>query len=208
MLHIMPFRLSLQLAAVLMGLAVLTGVSVGFVGTEGFISDARKVIQISAAAALLAAIAPYVAWRWIPALRRMTFPYLGGSWVGEIKFAPETKKDPGKRDVTLEIFHSAFQLRLILHSKESTSRTLVVRAERDDGVNTNRVYYAFRNERKEGYRNPPTSGLPNEYLGLAILRADVAGKPTLRGEYFTDQQRYGTLMLTLKKPNRWWQLWK
>ena len=98
-------------------------------------------------------------------VQRWIFPYLGGRWSGFVKF--QGPQGPEQRDVTLEVKHTLFGLRLILDSAESTSRTLVVQAERDKDFDRYRLYYVYLNERKEG-----AAGVHNRYRGLAIMRVE------------------------------------
>ncbi|WP_449288606.1 Cap15 family cyclic dinucleotide receptor domain-containing protein [Marinibaculum pumilum] len=146
-------------------------------------------------------IVPYAVWRWVSGVQRWIFPYLGGQWSGSLEF--QGPRGTGKREVTLTVRHSLLHIVLILDSAESTSRTLVVHADRDAGINRDRLYYVYLNERKEG-----TPGAGDSYRGLAVLRVEWSGCLALVGDYFTERQGGGTLLLQRSQSHPWWALWK
>ena len=204
MLHLLPIRNLLTIIVALVGLAVLAAVYAGVVGTGNALADIKWIIRWASFMALALLILPYVAWRWLPSLQRMIFPYLGGDWEGELFF--EGAESSGTRKVALTITHSLLKIVLILDSAESTSRTLVVHADRDVGINRDRLYYVYLNERKEGV---PGSG--ERYRGVAVLRIEMSTPSkqlALLGDYFTEQQRSGKLQLRRTQPSPWWALWK
>jgi hypothetical protein len=120
--------------------------------------------------------------------------------VGRIDF--QGAGGTGTRQVALTINHSLLKIMLILDSAESTSRTLVAHAERDAGINRDRLYYVYLNERKEGVR-----GAGERYRGLAVLRVEMA-QATLYGDYFTERQGSGKLRVRRQRPHPWWAVWK
>jgi hypothetical protein len=201
MLHLFPIRRLLSVILALVALAVLAAVYAGIIGTGDAFEDVNWIIRWASFAATCLLTVPYVAWRWIPNLQRFTFPYLGGHWAGELNF--HGPKGPGTRQVTLTISHSLLRIVLILDSDESTSRTLVVHAERDVGVSRDRLYYVYMNERKEG-----VAGGGQRYRGLAVLRAEMSQMPELLGDYFTETQSTGTIRLTRSRSHPWWAVWK
>jgi SMODS-associating 2TM, beta-strand rich effector domain len=201
MLHLLPIRLLLTGSVALFGVAVLAAGYAGLIGTGDTLSDVTRIIRWSSTAALMLMFVPYAAWRWVPRFQRLTFPYLGGEWVGELKFSGSN--GTGVRKVTLNIRHSLLRVVLILDSVESTSRTLAVHAERDVGINRDRLYYIYLNERKEG-----VVGAGERYRGLAVLRVEMDDKARLYGDYFTEKNGNGTISLTLRQPNQWWAIWK
>ena len=201
MLHLLPIRWLFRSVVVLVSTVVLAAVYAGAVGTGDALSDVKWIIRWSSPAALMLVTLPYAAWRWLPSIQRLTFPYLGGVWTGKLTFNSSRGSDT--RDVTLTIRHSVSSIVLILDSAESTSRTLVVHAERDTGLNRDRLYYVYLNERKEGVQ-----GAGDRYRGLAVLRAEVSNRAVLHGDYFTEQMSSGKLRLTRKQSHPWWALWK
>ncbi|MGL4528003.1 MAG: hypothetical protein ACRCUC_13600, partial [Aestuariivirga sp.] len=146
MLHLLPVRLLIKCAVILISFAVLAAVYAGVVGTGDALRDVKWVIRWSSIMALAITLIPYVAWRWMPSVQKFVFPYLGGAWAGELNF--DGPNGSGVRDVKLTVNHSFLKIELILDSAQSTSRTLVVHAERDKGISRDRLYYAYLNERK------------------------------------------------------------
>lgn len=201
MLHLLPVIKILKIFAAAIAIAVVAAVYAGAIGTGNAFSDVSWVIRWSSVAAMALALGPYMAWRWMSFVQSVIFPYLGGSWSGNLTFNGE--KGSGTRDVTLVIRHSFLKVELILDSKESTSRTLVVHAERDAGINRDRLYYVYLNERKEGF---PGGG--DRYRGLAVLRVEKSGHLMLHGDYFTEERGHGELHLKREQPHSWWAIWK
>jgi hypothetical protein len=200
MLHLLPVKRWLTVVITLVGLLVLAGVYAGYIGTGDAIGDAKWIIRGAAPAAVACIIVPYALWRWLPLAQRFTFPYLGGDWKGKLEYTGPN--GTGTRDVTLRIRHSLFGLILVLDSAESTSRTLVVQADRDLGIQANRLYYIYRNERKEG-----VIGAGETYRGYAVLTVEELQKPCLRGTYVTERSGTGTLFFRRRRPNPWIQFW-
>ena len=192
MIHLLPIRL---LIAAITAWVALTFLVLGIspdVGLEKLLLDIRWLY-------LLALVFPFIlcaAWRWFSKFRTFVFPYLGGQWIGSINY--QGSHGCGTRDVCLRIDHTLFTIKLFLESEESTSRTLSVCAHRDSGINRDRLYYVFLNERKEGI-----SKEEGYYRGLAVLRLEP-GNSRLLGDYFTEQQSRGQLILKRQKEHSWW----
>ena len=162
MLHLLPAKWFARAAFVCIAFVVLAASYAGAVGTGDALSDANWVMRWSFTAAVMLMAAPYVAWRWLPGLQRIIFPYLGGEWHGQLEY--EGPNGKGSRSVSLSVRHTFLQVVLVLDSDQSTSRTLVVHAERDSGIKRDRLYYVFLNERKEG-----VLGAGARYRGLAVF---------------------------------------
>lgn len=201
MLHLLPLRYLLTVIVVLIASAVLAAVYAGAVGTGDALADVKSIIRLAPSIALVLMFLPYLAWRWVPSLQRAIFPYLGGEWAGELQF--QSQKGPQTREVTLTINHTLFRVVLILDSAESTSRTLVVHVDRDAGINRDRLYYVYLNERKEG-----VPGAGDRYRGLAVLRVEISNCLALHGDYFTERRGSGKLKLSRRRCHPWWALWK
>jgi hypothetical protein len=201
MLHLLPVRIVLSLIIVLIALIVRAVVYAGMLDTGNDVKDVMTVIRYSSIGTAFLFTAPYVLWRWVPPLQRITFPYLGGKWTGELNF--QGARGYGTREVNLHINHSFLKIKLVLDSSESTSRTLLVHPERDVDINRNRLYYVYLNERKEG-----VAGAGERYRGLAVLRVEMSPRPTLHGDYFTETRSSGTLAMQLKQSHPWWAIWK
>jgi hypothetical protein len=201
MLHLLPIRWLLRFAFGIVGLAVLSAVYAGWIGTGEPTRDALLLLRWSSILALGAIVLVFAAWRWVPPIQRFIFPYLGGRWSGSIRF--EEKGGFQERDITLEIKHTLFGMRLLLDSEQSTSWTLAVHAERDEHFERYRLFYVYLNERKFGF---PGGG--QHYRGLAVIRIELGDQPRLEGNYFTDTDREGTLHLKLEALHPWWKLWR
>lgn len=201
MLHLLPIKWLVRAGVMIISCVVLAASYAGFVDAGHALDDAKWVMRWSSVAAMILTAAPYVLWRWLPSLQRCVFPYLGGEWRGELHY--EGPRGEGTRAVSLTVRHTLMRIVLILDSDESTSRTLVVHAERDSGIRRDRLYYAYLNERKEG-----VPGAGARYRGLAILRIETSKPPMLLGDYFTEQRGVGKLRLEQYQRHPWWVLWK
>ena len=195
MLYLIPIRWLLAVVVVLTGSGVLAlwgshDVSVGVI----------EVFRWAALASLVLALAPCAAWRWLPILQRVIFPYLGGEWKGTLKYAGP--HGSGSRTVKLDIRHTLYRITISLDTKESSSKTLVLYPERNTGVKRHRLYYVYRNERKEGLAGGGTT-----YRGLAILGVEEE-TAEMNGNYFTEQQHEGTLCVKRSRAHPWWLLYK
>jgi hypothetical protein len=201
MLHLLPVRWILVVGFAVVGLSVLATVYAGWMGGGEIARDAALLLRWSSIAATSAIILLFAGWRWMPPVQGLIFPYLGGRWSGFIRFRIDDSDH--RREVKLEIKHTLFGLSLLLDSKESTSWTLAVHAERAQDFARYRLYYIYLNERKEGFPNPR-----ERYRGLAILRFENGERPRLMGDYFTETHRQGTLNLTRDAAHPWWKLWR
>jgi hypothetical protein len=202
MLHLLPILWILRLFVLLVGGAVLAATYAGWFGGGDAVRDAETLMRWSATIATGGIVALFAAWRQIPVVQRWIFPYLGGRWSGVLEFLGPHGLE--RRQVTLEITHTLFGLRILLDSAESTSRTLVVHAERDPDFHRFRLFYVYLNDRKEG-----VVSAGEQYRGLSIIRVvGLAGSPELHGDYFTETHRRGTLHFTVDKLNPWWMLWR
>src|SRR5437899_7234878 len=70
-----------------------------------------------------------------------------GHWSGFIEY--EEKKASHRVDVTMEIKHTLFGVRMLLDSQQSSSRTLTVQAERDPRSEERRVGKECRCQRSQ-----------------------------------------------------------
>jgi hypothetical protein len=199
MLHLLPVRQLLALTMLLVALTMLLATYAGYMGAGG-LSDAITVIRWSSASAVALPIIASAAWRWMPILQEVTFPYLGGEWEGKLAF--QGLRGSGTRDVKLDVTHRLFGLKLVLETNESISRTLVAHAQFDADLARNKIYYVYLNERKEGVAAAGTN-----YKGLATLRVESAGS-LLHGDYFTETSGAGTLHIYRLKKHAWWKIWK
>jgi hypothetical protein len=201
MLHLLPIRWLLRGSFVIFSLAVLSAVYVGQIGGGEVAHDARKLLGWSAFGAIAVIALSFAGWRWIPAIQRLIFPYLGGQWSGFIRY--EDRDGTHRVDVTMEIKHTLLGVRMLLDSRQSSSRTLAVHAERDPDFERYRLYYVYLNERKDGFANAG-----EHYRGLAVISVATGARLRLQGNYFTDTDRRGTLHITAVTLHPWWKLWR
>jgi hypothetical protein len=201
MLHLVPIRWLLRVSFTAFSLAILTALYVGQIGGGKLAHDASLLFGWSSIAAMIVIVVSFAAWRWIPACQRLIFPYLGGQWSGVIEY--EDRDGPQQVDVTMEIKHTLFELRMLLDSQQSSSRTLVVQAERDPDFERYRLYYVYLNERRDGFENAGA-----RYRGLAVMSIAMGERLELHGNYFTDTDRRGTLHMSAVALHPRWKLWR
>jgi hypothetical protein len=201
MLHLLPFKILLTLVILISALSVIVAGSVGWIGTENLTKDILTVTRWSSFAAVILPFVAYAAWRWAPIVQHLTFPYLGGEWTGKLQY--DDNGTPKTHAVSLMINHTLFKMELILDSKESTSRTLVVHANRDSGINRDRLYYIYQNERKEGY-----PGAGQIHIGTAVIRIEFGSSPIMLGDYFTELHRSGHIELARTTTHPYWKIWR
>lgn len=201
MLHLIPIRYALTVVVLLVAGAVLLAVYANYIGNGDEAADARWIFKWLSVVVTILMAASQLLWRWLPPFQNLIFPYLGGQWEGDLHFSGS--KGEGSRKVKLTINHSLLRILLILDSDQSTSRTLVAQADRDSGIERDRLYYVYLNERKEGL-----PGAGERYHGLAILRVEQSGAPGLKGDYFTEHNSSGKLSLRLVKHHPWWNILK
>ncbi len=201
MLHLVPIRWLVTAVIVAVATMVFATVYAGWVTEASAVAGAFLVVRGASLIAAALITAMYAAWRWLSPVQEAIFPYLGGKWTGVLKF--EGAHGPGERDINLEIKHTLFTLQLLLDTKESSSRTLAVHAERDAHFERYRLFYVYLTERKDGF-----AGAGDAYRGLAVLRVERAARLQLLGSYFTEQNGRGTLSLTRKTATPWWMLWR
>lgn len=201
MFHLIPIKQVLSaLVFISAGLAYLA-MNLGVIGQQSVVQDMGLFLRTSTYLVLSLGILCMFAWRHVAYLQGFIFPYLGGKWEGKIEFS--TDKGSETRHVTMTVYHSLLKVTMLLESEESSSRTLATHAERDQMLNRNRVYYVYRNERKEG-----VPGAGDHYRGLAVLRVEPSNETRLLGDYFTEMRRTGRLELARKEWHPWWRFWE
>lgn len=201
MLHLLPIKLVLTILIMLVGWVVLTAMTFGLIQAPSHFGDLTMSWRISSVCALITIMGPYILWRRWPWFQKVTFPYLGGTWSGQINY--QGPEGPGTRLVTVEVYQTILKFKLIMDSKESTSSTLLVYPERDNTVNRNRLYYVYLNQPKEEF-----SATRQVYKGLAILRVESAQELSMTGNYFTERQSTGTLQLSRDEATPWWNIFR
>ena len=201
MLHLLPIRLLLG-TIIAIGVLSVGGIALnGWQQTHDAVATISRVVRLSGTFVTVTTVVLFALWRWSTSVQELIFPYLGGRWEGRVEFVGTN--GPDTRAVTAEIKHTLTRIVVLLDSEESTSRTLVVHAERDPDFKRFRLYYAYLNQRKEG-----VPGASQTYRGLAVLRV-VLGEPRqLIGDYFTEAPRGGAMYLTEAEKTTWWKLWR
>jgi hypothetical protein len=187
--------------AATVGLLVVGAFYVGAVNTAESVRSAQQVLRWASSVSLAATALMLLAWRWVPPVQAAIFPYLGGTWTGEVRY--DDNGVPTEKPVTMEVRHNLLGAKLLLDSEESTSVTLAVHADKDPDFDRFRLYYVYLNRRKEG-----VAGGGDAYRGLAIVRWIAGQPPTLAGDYFTDTHRRGTLHLVRETATAFWKVWR
>jgi hypothetical protein len=201
MLHLLPIQWLLRVSFAIFSLAILSAVYAGRIGGGEVAHDASVLFRWSSIGAITVILLLFAAWRWIPAIQRLIFPYLGGHWSGFIRY--DDHDGPHRLDVSMEIKHTLFGLRMVLDSRQSASWTLAVHAERNPDFERYRLYYVYLNERKDGFANAG-----QRYRGLAVISVATTAQLQLHGNYFTETDRRGILHLTVRALQPWWKLWR
>ena len=144
MLNLVPIRWLLRISFVVFSLAVLTALYVGQIGGGKVAHDTSLLFGWSSIAVTVLIFVSFAGWRWIPPCQRLIFPYLGGQWSGFIEYQENNRSQ--RIEITMEIKHTLLDLRMLLDSRQSSSRTLAVQAERDPDFERYRLYYVYLNE--------------------------------------------------------------
>lgn len=130
-------------------------------------------------------------WRATPALNRMLFPDLNGTWAGEAVPAVNGDGVGEPRPVTVWIRQGLFGVTVSLESDQLASHSTRAVVEVDRQAHTFRIRYAY-----DG-RPPPELAKTNpRHEGVACLEIDPArAANVLTGRYFTDRHTAGRLSL-------------
>ncbi len=187
--------------AAIVGILVVGAFYMGVVNTTESLRSAQLVLRWASPISFGAILLMLLVWRWVPPVQTAIFPYLGGTWTGEVRY--EVDGVTTAKPVTMEVRHNLLGVKLLLDSEESTSVTLAVHAEKDSDFDRFRLYYVYLNRRKEG-----VAGGGDIYRGLAIVRWITGNPPSLAGDYFTDTHRRGTLHLARETTTAFWKVWR
>ncbi|MDB6147565.1 MAG: hypothetical protein JWO45_1229 [Spartobacteria bacterium] len=202
MLHLLPIKWVLTFCLALGALGVFGAIYLGWAPEDHWFANVQAIIRWSTGTAIALPILFYLAWRFVPLIQSLIFPYLGGHWNGHLQFSG--KRGVGRRRIKLTIDHTPLSLKMFLDSKESFSKTLAVHAERTEhAIVRKRLYYVYLNERKEGF-----PGAGQTYRGLAIMSVENRKRLELRGDYFTEEGQAGTLTLSRYVAHPFWTFWK
>lgn len=115
-------------------------------------------------------------WRWLPALNRIVFPDLSGTWRGELRpnwVDPKTNHSVRPKSISVIIEQTWLEISVRMKTDEAESFSNRVFLEREKGTHIFRIWYGYRHRPRPEYRpaNPP-------HDGMAYLEYDAA---TARG---------------------------
>jgi hypothetical protein len=203
LLHLLPTRLLLTVFAIAVMTAYAVALRTGWVGAGTWVSIGLGIFKVATPAAIISMIAAQILWRWSPEfIQNVEFPYLGGTWDGEIEFKQDgvLKQHPA----TLEVVHTLTTIRFALSTAESTSQTVLVHARKVPVLkDVVKLVYIYDVERRE---NVPGAG--DRYRGCAFLDVNLARPRAMTGTYMAGAGRTGAIRMELKTMTPFWKLWR
>ena len=133
-------------------------------------------------------------WRWFPAIERLTFTDLNGTWEGHITTmwkSPDTGEPPEPFPVTVQVTQSLFSTAIRFTTKEATSYSTRCSLQADRASGAFRLLYSYEHRPTARVR-PRSPG----HDGSAWLEMHLAAdRDTLVGQYFTDRMTVGDIKL-------------
>lgn len=139
-------------------------------------------------------------WKWLPALNRMVFPDLHGTWTGHLHSTwidPATGKQPSPIPTTVWVRQGLFNVSVRMKTAESRSHSTRCLLEADREAQMYRLWYS--------YDNRPIAEVAHRsarHEGVAWLEVDLQTSPeSLFGQYFTDRRTCGDIRLTRTSPD-------
>lgn len=120
-------------------------------------------------------------WKKLPALNKLIFPDLNGTWDMTINW--EWNGNSGKANATAIIKQNFLSISMEVESGQSDSESLLAKAKKDPESGRPILYYIYRNTPKDATKPP--------YLGTAILRLGLINQESLEGNYYTDSKSFG-----------------
>lgn len=201
MLDLLPITKIVQLL-VLAGL-VLGGFSMAMAGPEATLSfnALSNFISASSLIVIVGVVVSALAWRFLPLVQEAHFPYLGGSWEGQLIYmSPSGEKN---KPVSLEIRHNLFEIDILLETDESISKTLTASAEKRKGFARFRLFHVYESERKEGVADAGVS-----HRGTTIFAIPSITTEVIEAEYYTEKQRTGKITMSRVRENSQWFFWR
>ncbi len=183
--------------------AYAVALQTGWVRADSWVAIGVGVLKVATPAVLGSMLLSLVLWRWSPAfIQNVAFPYLGGTWVGEVEFHQNgaLKQHPA----TLEVVHTLGSLHFALCTAESTSQTVLVHA-RKVPVMTDlvKLVYIYEVERREGF-----PGAGDRYRGCAFIDVALSRPREMTGTYMAGAGRAGAIRMRLKTQTPFWKLWR
>lgn len=203
MLQVLPTRLLLTIFAVAVMSAYSVALRTGWVQADNWVAIGLGVLKVATPAVLGSMVLSLVLWRWSPKfIQNVVFPYLGGTWVGEVEFHHNGALR--QHEATLEVAHTLGSLKIVLHTAESTSHTLLVHANKVPVITELvKLVYIYEVERREGF-----SGAGDRYRGCAFIDVALACPRQMTGTYMAGAGRAGTMRMRLKDKTPFWKLWR
>ena len=133
-------------------------------------------------------------WRWIPAIERVTFPDLSGTWEGRITTTwtgANGESVPDPIPVTVWITQSLLSIAVRLQTGEAVSHSTWCNLEVDRGAGVYRLVYSYDNRPAATAR-----ARSPRHDGFARLEMHIdTDRERLVGQYFTDRRTSGDMEL-------------
>lgn len=176
--------------------SVVTGLILRAVydGQTGFLTAISIASGGSAALHLLLLGMFHVGWQWVwekcPALNRLLFPNLNGTWMMVVHWEWEDKKGTSRAKATIK--QNFLKMGMDVEAEDSDSQTLLAKPKRNPETGRAELYYVFLTTPKHKSDSVPQA----PYKGAAILRLGLEGNGHLQGNYFTSRKTLGHYELT------------
>jgi hypothetical protein len=131
-------------------------------------------------------------WTRFPALNRIAFPDLHGTWEGTLVSTwidPTTNKPLDPIPVKFWITQNLFDVLVRMRTGESVSYSTRHFAEANRGLQVFRIWYSYENRPNAQYVSRSA-----RHEGIAWMEVDLATEPQkLRGQYYTDRKTSGDI---------------
>ena len=133
-------------------------------------------------------------WRKVPALSKLLFPDLNGTWKGHLQttWKDENGVTPGPIDTVVWIKQNLISVSIEQKTKESTSESTRVIPEREPKNDRFRLWYS--------YHNKPMANVSHrsaQHEGAGWLEMNVGrDKDRLTGQYYTSRKTNGDLAIS------------
>lgn len=126
-----------------------------------------------------------VIWKICPALNKILFPNLNGTWDMVIHYEWEGKK--GTSNAKAVITQNFLKIGMDVEAEDSDSQTLMAKPKKDAETGRAELYYIFLTTPKDkGGSESKTT-----YKGAAILKPNLHCDQKMEGNYFTDRETCG-----------------
>lgn len=126
-----------------------------------------------------------IIWKICPALNKILFPNLNGTWDMVIHYEWEGKK--GTSNAKAVITQNFLKIGMDVEAEDSDSQTLMAKPKKDAETGRAELYYIFLTtpKDKDGIKSKAT------YKGAAILKLNLHCDQKMEGNYFTDRETCG-----------------